>query len=320
MGGKGGGKGGKGGKKKSKGKGKGKGASKGRIMAANKEAAAPGGKKRKGDSKGGDAAGGKVKGKGKGKSASLGPAGTRKERKKSAINRSKGLPPVPIKGAAPVPVITKAKKFENKKAREESFKAKKDTKFKRVRPGKKNRDPETGKGKGKGKGKSKGQSAEEKPKKKIRIRIGRMKKKKLVKSAKKGSTTTEGEPVPLVKEPPPPPTGPFCRNGHTMGHRTTNPVGYQNEACCDVCGLEKIVKKKAYFYHCSFCRFDICPHCSNNWTAELTAGRKPKHTKEQADKEEANPHKRKKDWSWAQESAPGVPGARERRDIWIPTE
>ncbi|CAE8713975.1 unnamed protein product, partial [Polarella glacialis] len=80
------------------------------------------------------------------------------------------------------------------------------------------------------------------------------------------------------------------------------------------------VKKKAYFYHCSFCRFDVCPHCSNNWTAELTAGRKPKHTKEQADKEEANPHKRKKDWSWAQESAPGVPGARERRDIWIPTE
>merc|ERR1712083_265614 len=72
---------------------------------------------------------------------------------------------------------------------------------------------------------------------------------------------------------------PVCRAGHTMILRSVNPRGYTNPACCDVCGLENLVKKRPHYFHCSFCRFDLCPHCSVTWKPDLQASQKQKKSK-----------------------------------------
>lgn len=52
-----------------------------------------------------------------------------------------------------------------------------------------------------------------------------------------------------------------CKNGHIMQKRETNPKAYLHRACCDVCGLANLAKKETFFFHCSFCRWDLCAGC-----------------------------------------------------------
>lgn len=87
----------------------------------------------KGGGKGKDGGGDdKGKGKGKGKGKSFGPVGTRKERKKAAIARAKGLPPPKIKGA---PELEK-KKLKKKEIRNDlNPNKKKKAKQEKIRPG-----------------------------------------------------------------------------------------------------------------------------------------------------------------------------------------
>merc|ERR1711879_1007131 len=68
--------------------------------------------------------------------------------------------------------------------------------------------------------------------------------------------------------------GLLCRRGHTMGKRSTNPRGYSNKACCDVCGKADLPKRCDEFFHCSFCRFDLGPKCAAKpLPAELQLGK-----------------------------------------------
>eukprot|EP00931_Biecheleriopsis_adriatica_P087723 TRINITY_DN62154_c0_g1_i1.p1 TRINITY_DN62154_c0_g1~~TRINITY_DN62154_c0_g1_i1.p1 ORF type:complete len:334 (+),score=87.94 TRINITY_DN62154_c0_g1_i1:44-1003(+) len=232
--------------------------------------------KSKGGGKGDDGDGGKgSKGKGKGKGSA--PALTRKQRKQAAVARSKGLPPPGGTGAKPEkPAVTPVGQKATKKGK------------KRLRPGQNKR-----KGEGE-KPKSKAEEVAEKPKKK-RIRPGRHKRKKA------DAEEARAEPV-----------QPKCRNGHTMGQRSDNPPAYKNEACCDVCGKEKMAKKLSHFFHCSFCRFDLCPNCAKSFEpAEFR-----KKVKEAPFAILTAQQQKKKQ----KEAAPGVPGAKARREIWIPTE
>merc|ERR1711920_300712 len=116
---------------------------------------------------------------------------------------------------------------------------------------------------------------------------------------------------------------PKCRHGHDMGKRSTNPVGYQQKACCDVCGLANLPKNRDRFFHCGFCRFDLCPKCSEKpLPEELKKGKKrPQNYADSSDDEaERKPvEKKKKKTGVAQPpSADGM--TRARREIWIPTD
>lgn len=96
-----------------------------------------------------------------------------------------------------------------------------------------------------------------------------------------------------------------CKNRHAMEKRSVNPAGYQNAAACDICGLENIAKKKNHFFHCSFCRFDICPKCAEEKMAPKKA------------------RKRDNDRGSEKQNAPAVERSdftRARREIWLPTD
>merc|ERR1712217_297161 len=72
----------------------------------------------------------------------------------------------------------------------------------------------------------------------------------------------KGKKASAEEAPGTPALAPLCRSRHKMDKRTTNPRRYTNQACCDVCGAEKLAKKQPFFFHCSFCRWDICPKCA----------------------------------------------------------
>lgn len=96
-----------------------------------------------------------------------------------------------------------------------------------------------------------------------------------------------------------------CKKRHVMEKRSVNPAGYQNAAACDICGLENIAKKKNHFFHCSFCRFDICPKCAEEKMAPKKA------------------RKRENDSVPEKQNAPAVERSdftRARREIWLPTD
>ncbi|CAE7664636.1 unnamed protein product, partial [Symbiodinium microadriaticum] len=270
------GKGGKGGSRGSKGvlkKGKlkpepGKGSGKSKAKGGGKDASTKEGGK-------GSAEDGKGKGKGKGR-GSLPPGApkmTRKERKKAAVSRAKGLPAPAAATPAPkpAPVLGQAKKKGKK----------------RLRPGQAKRNAAS---EGPA-GKALKQDQEEPAKKRVRAR-------------KRG---TQGEKQAPEAEPP------RCKKGHTMGQRTDNPPAYKNEACCDVCGREHLAKlcikqKLTHYFHCSFCRFDICPNCAKTWSPE-------------------EERRKARDIKWgkvqaAPKAAPvqSPPGTKARRQIWIPSE
>lgn len=67
---------------------------------------------------------------------------------------------------------------------------------------------------------------------------------------------------------------PICKSGHSMEKRSENPKTYFHRACCDVCGLENLLKKRKYFFHCSFCHFDLCPKCGGEFKPEERSKRK----------------------------------------------
>eukprot|EP00439_Symbiodinium_sp_Y106_P061711 s658_g9.t1 len=128
--------------------------------------------------------------------------------------------------------------------------------------------------------------------------------KKRVRERRRG---TQGEKQAPEAEPP------RCKKGHTMGQRTDNPPAYKNEACCDVCGREHLAKlctkqKLMHYFHCSFCRFDICPNCAKTWSPE-------------EERRKARDSKRGKVQA-APKAAPvqSPPGTKARRQIWIPSE
>ena len=56
-----------------------------------------------------------------------------------------------------------------------------------------------------------------------------------------------------------------CKWNHTMILLSKNPVGYSRKACCDVCGMGNLPKKRNPFYHCSHCRWDLCLNCAYKW-------------------------------------------------------
>eukprot|EP00913_Durusdinium_trenchii_P016982 g15967.t1 len=101
-----------------------------------------------------------------------------------------------------------------------------------------------------------------------------------------------------------------------MGHRSDNPATYKNLACCDVCGKENLPKlcskgKLSHFFHCSFCRFDMCPVCAVKGPHAARLEEKDK----QNEKEQTSKKKVKK----VPELDPNfIPRA--RREMWIPTE
>eukprot|EP00444_Apocalathium_aciculiferum_P030672 CAMPEP_0183432320 /NCGR_PEP_ID=MMETSP0370-20130417/56934_1 /TAXON_ID=268820 /ORGANISM="Peridinium aciculiferum, Strain PAER-2" /LENGTH=222 /DNA_ID=CAMNT_0025618251 /DNA_START=37 /DNA_END=705 /DNA_ORIENTATION=- len=114
-----------------------------------------------------------------------------------------------------------------------------------------------------------------------------------------------------------------CGRGHCMGQRSDNPRGYQNPACCDVCGVANLVKKRPHFFHCSFCRFDICPQCAVTWEPDgHGSSRKPKQgappesTTANADLPKRRAGKGGK--SARREEEPKFSKA--RREIWLPTD
>jgi len=98
-----------------------------------------------------------------------------------------------------------------------------------------------------------------------------------------------------------------CKNGHKMEKRTENPKRYTNEACCDVCGVENMPKKRPYFFHCSFCKFDICPQCGEQG---LT---KPPKKKRKIEVKSKKP-------MTAEEALKKGVLPRARRETWIPTD
>mmetsp|Transcript_9001 Transcript_9001/g.14762 ORF Transcript_9001/g.14762 Transcript_9001/m.14762 type:complete len:247 (+) Transcript_9001:98-838(+) len=115
---------------------------------------------------------------------------------------------------------------------------------------------------------------------------------------------------------------PKCLKHHAMIKRTTNPRGYSKKACCDVCGLENLPKKRPHFFHCSFCRFDLCPKCSVEFEPETrSATRKRKRGAEEAEKGPGTPaaaSKKRPPQQLARSEEPGW--NRARREIWLPTD
>ncbi|CAL1157349.1 unnamed protein product [Cladocopium goreaui] len=105
-----------------------------------------------------------------------------------------------------------------------------------------------------------------------------------------------------------------CKKGHSMGHRSDNPSTYKNQACCDACGKENLPKlcskgKLSHFFHCSFCRFDMCPNCAENpLSAKGKDGKEAKVSKKKDKKKDKK----------VPEPVDIIPRA--RRELWIPTE
>lgn len=110
-----------------------------------------------------------------------------------------------------------------------------------------------------------------------------------------------------------------CKNGHAMEKRTTNPVGYANQAACDVCGLEHLPKKKKFFFHCSFCKWDICPKCSEERLTSPKCIAIPTREREDEDDMRLSSKKQKKR---AQQMPLGDASGftKARREIWLPTD
>merc|ERR1740139_180122 len=103
-----------------------------------------------------------------------------------------------------------------------------------------------------------------------------------------------------------------------------NPAGYFKPACCDKCGLANMSKKCLFFFHCSFCKWDICPDCILKWRQEKT--RPPKFIRERLKEEAeggvgklAKKAKKKADVRLGQE-IDNADFSKERREIWLPTE
>merc|ERR1712194_812704 len=70
-----------------------------------------------------------------------------------------------------------------------------------------------------------------------------------------------------------------CKRGHTMAMRTDNPKGYLNDACCDVCALPNLVKKCDFYFHCAFCKWDVCPNCIIKYEEDRNEPKKKKKKK-----------------------------------------
>lgn len=113
---------------------------------------------------------------------------------------------------------------------------------------------------------------------------------------------------------------PLCRNRHAMDRRETNPRGYANKACCDVCGLENLPKKSPYFFHCSFCRWDICPKCASKPPAGEHDGgaEEGRRKRRRIDDDASAPLKRPAAETPKPAEEPGF--TRARREIWLPTD
>eukprot|EP00435_Cladocopium_sp_Y103_P045389 s128_g13.t1 len=221
----------------------------------------------------GDAADAKGKGKGKARAPPGAPKLTRKERKKASIARAKGFTPKVAEETPKKPVVAPLGQVKLKKGK------------KRLRPGQSKREG----------GAAKPAPKEEEATKKKRVRL------------RNRSGKTEDK----VSEPQPP----KCKKGHSMGHRSDNPSTYKNQACCDVCGKENLPKlcskgKLSHFFHCSFCRFDMCPNCSES----QLSGVKGKDGKEAKVSKKKDKKKDKK----VPEPVDIIPRA--RRELWIPTE
>ncbi|CAJ1437855.1 unnamed protein product, partial [Effrenium voratum] len=221
----------------------------------------------------GDAAGAKGKGKGgKGKAPPGAPKLTRKERKKVATDRAKGILPKAPKAApkAAAPALGQAKKKGKK----------------RLRPGQaKRKAPE-----------KPTKPQEETKAKKTRVRV-----------RKRGAKDEAQAQAPVDLQP-------RCKKGHSLGHRSDNPGAYKNQACCDVCKKENLPKlcakgKLTHFFHCSFCRFDICPNCAATWSPNSKKG---KETELEPEKKQKKPK--------PQPQVEGIAGSRARREMWVPSE
>lgn len=123
-----------------------------------------------------------------------------------------------------------------------------------------------------------------------------------------------------------------CRRQHTMLKRGDNPRGYTKQACCDRCGMDDMPRKCDFFFHCSFCRFDVCPNCILQLRTNQIL-----HAEQQAEAKKA----KKKGGPEAEAGVPGkdtsesndmiLPDALQphydrvfasgaRRDFWIPSE
>mmetsp|Transcript_95073 Transcript_95073/g.268654 ORF Transcript_95073/g.268654 Transcript_95073/m.268654 type:complete len:222 (+) Transcript_95073:165-830(+) len=113
---------------------------------------------------------------------------------------------------------------------------------------------------------------------------------------------------------PPEPTkqiAPKCRYGHVLAKRSDNPKIYKNQACCDVCGLQKLPQRCEFFFHCSFCRWDICPTCGKK---RLDGKRK----RGRGGDDDGTPKSELRARETKEQEEPQY--TRARRDIWLPTE
>lgn len=119
-------------------------------------------------------------------------------------------------------------------------------------------------------------------------------------------------------------TDAMCKKGHTMHKRTMNPAGYMKPTSCDKCGLANLSKKCQYFYHCSFCKWDICPDCILAWRQRTT--RAPKFIREKLKEErEGGDGKiaakiKKKDDERLGKEIDAREFSKDRRQIWLPTD
>lgn len=104
-----------------------------------------------------------------------------------------------------------------------------------------------------------------------------------------------------------------CKNKHAMEKRSTNPVGYANQAACDVCGLENMPKKRKFFFHCSFCKWDICPQCSEDRLS-------PQESRKREGSALPSSGVRKKRALSQPVVGDGSGFTRARREIWLPTD
>jgi len=115
-----------------------------------------------------------------------------------------------------------------------------------------------------------------------------------------------------------------CRKGHNMLKRTENPAGYSKPACCDKCGMANLCKKVTYFYHCSFCKWDVCPNCILSY--RLEGKRAPKHIRERIKEEKEGGNgkiaarAKKKDDQRLGLEIENAQFTKERREIWLPTD
>lgn len=108
---------------------------------------------------------------------------------------------------------------------------------------------------------------------------------------------------------------------HKMAKRTTNPRGYSKKAVCDVCALENLPKKRPFFFHCSFCRFDLCPKCAKEFEPETRQASKKRKRNEDRAESGAAPKAVAGKKALKHLGRPEEPGwNRARREIWLPTD